>query len=155
MHSGGRGGSAVPSRAVAEIDVRTAPGIGHKDIVRKVHQVLAPSALVSAALRFSITSCTPGLEALPSASLRHVVDRACRAGYGTPAVYLRSGGTIPAVGVLAALFATSPLLLGLGSPGGRAHGPDEFLDIEGWRRGVHTSIALLNGLARTRRLNTC
>jgi acetylornithine deacetylase/succinyl-diaminopimelate desuccinylase-like protein len=146
--------SAIPSSAQAELDVRFPPSISDRVVMQKMYQVLNRGAQVSGACRLSFLSSTPGLVALPPTLVRQAVDRACRRGFGHPAVYLRSGGTIPAVGALFALFGVSPLLLGLGSPGSRAHGPDEFLDLEGWHRAVHTSIALLAGLAKTRNLET-
>ena len=68
-------------------------------------------------------------------------------GFGRPPAYLRSGGTIPAVGVLADAFGTTPVLLGLGTPAGGAHGPDERMDLSGWSRSVDTCVALLAAVA--------
>jgi succinyl-diaminopimelate desuccinylase len=150
----GKVSSSIPSSAQADLDVRFPPSISDRFVMQKMHQVLKRAPHVSAAYRLSFLSSTPGLVALPTALVRRVVDRACRSGFGHPAAYLRSGGTIPAVGVLSSWFGVSPVLLGLGSPGSRAHGPDEFLDIEGWRRAVHTSIALMAGLANARNLDT-
>jgi succinyl-diaminopimelate desuccinylase len=49
---------------------------------------------------------------------------------------------------MARAFGIRPLLLGFGTPGGRAHGPDEAMDLPGWAAAVDTSVALFAGLAR-------
>lgn len=58
-------------------------------------------------------------------------------------MYVRSGGTVPAVGMLRRAFGIRPLLLGFGPPGGNAHGPDEAMDVAGWAAAVKVSAALL------------
>jgi succinyl-diaminopimelate desuccinylase len=50
--------------------------------------------------------------------------------------------------MMARAFGICPLLLGFGTPGGNAHGPDEAMDLPGWAAGVDTSAALLYALAR-------
>jgi hypothetical protein len=84
---------------------------------------------------------------MPSRGLRRAVEEASLIGFGRRPAYLRSGGTIPAVGMLADTFGTTPLLLGLGTPAGGAHGPDERMDLSGWSRSVDTCVALLAGIA--------
>ncbi len=71
------------------------------------------------------------------------VNDACRAVYGRPLSLVRSGGTLPAARLLADSFGLAPLLLGLGTPGGGAHGPDECLDVAGWAQAVRLLVRLL------------
>lgn len=67
-------------------------------------------------------------------------------GYGQPASYLGSGGTIGYVGPASELLGATPLLLGIS--GGNAHSHDEFLHLDDWRK-LQLSIAhLLAGLAK-------
>jgi hypothetical protein len=94
-----------------------------------------------------VLAATLGLETAPDAAIRRATEQACVVGYRRRPIYVRSGGTIPAVGMLARAFAVSPLLLGFGMPGGRAHGPDEGIDLTGWAAAVDTSAALLEALA--------
>jgi succinyl-diaminopimelate desuccinylase len=49
--------------------------------------------------------------------------------------------------MMARAFGVPPLLLGFGTPGGRAHGPDEAMDLPGWAAAVDTSAALFAALA--------
>jgi hypothetical protein len=49
--------------------------------------------------------------------------------------------------VLAEAFGTTPALLGLRTPAGGAHGPDERMDLSAWSRSVDPCVALLASLA--------
>jgi succinyl-diaminopimelate desuccinylase len=80
--------------------------------------------------------------------VRRAVEFATTVGFGQLPAYLRSGGSIPAVGVLRRTFGMAPTLFGLGTPGGGAHGPDEHMDIRGWSRGVDACVALLAAFGR-------
>jgi hypothetical protein len=53
--------------------------------------------------------------------------------------------------MMARAFGIRPLLLGFGTPGGNAHGPDEAMDLPGWTAAVDTSAALFSALARPTR----
>ena len=80
---------------------------------------------------------TPGLESTPDAATRRAADERA-SGFGRSPVYVGSGGTIPAVGLMARAFGVPPLLLGFGSPGGDAHGPNESIDLAGPAAGAET-----------------
>ena len=82
----------------------------------------------------------------PPSILRALGD-ACRRGFGSPPVLVRSGGSLPAAALLHRAFDVSPVLLGLGPEDDGAHGPDEYLDLVGLRRGILTSVELLNAVA--------
>lgn len=67
-------------------------------------------------------------------------------GYGHPAAYLGSGGTIGYVGPASELLQATPLLLGIS--GGNAHSHDEFLHLGDWHKLQASLVHLLEGLAR-------
>lgn len=113
------------------------------DIRRRLRQRGLPGVRVVA----EPVSIHRGRDLVPDQGLRHAVDDATLIGFGRRPAYLRSGGTIPAVGMLADAFGTTPLLLGLGTPAGGAHGPDERMDLDGWWCSVDSCVALLAGIA--------
>ena len=142
LSAGDRMGS-VPARSRARLDIRLPPGPDPgpvvADIVRRLRRLSPPGVRIAA----EGVSAHRGYELMPGLLLRRAVEAACQVGFGRDPAYLRSGGTIPAVGALAEAFRTTPLLLGLGTPAGGAHGPDEHLDICGWSRSTDTCAALL------------
>lgn len=58
------------------------------------------------------------------------VERASKAFFGKPAVYMGEGGSIPFMGMLGARFPKAQFLItGVLGPNSNAHGPNEFLDL--------------------------
>jgi succinyl-diaminopimelate desuccinylase len=147
LATGGRGG-AVPARSAARIDLRLPPRADPADVLLRARGLLDGLAPRGTTVRLRVVSGTPGVETAPDAPSRRAVEEACTVGFGRPPAYVRSGGTVPAVSMMARAFGIHPLLLGFGTPGGNAHGPDEAMDLPGWAAGVDTSAALLYALAR-------
>jgi len=147
LAAGGRRG-AVPARSAARIDVRLPPQADPASVLHRARRLLDGLAPRGATVRLRLAAATPGLETTPDPATRRAAAEACVAGFGRPPTYLRSGGTIPAAGMMSRAFGIRPLLLGFGTPGGRAHGPDEAMDLPGWAAAIDTSVALLAALAR-------
>jgi succinyl-diaminopimelate desuccinylase len=143
----GDGAAASPGRAHAQVDLRLPPGIDPEAVMHDIRRRLRPHHLPGVRVATELISTHPGRELVPDEGLRRAVEEASLIGFGRRPAYLRSGGTIPAVGMLAEAFGTTPLLLGLGTPAGGAHGPDERMDLTGWSRSVDTCVALLAAIA--------
>jgi succinyl-diaminopimelate desuccinylase len=141
------GPGAVPSRATASLDVRVPAGLPLAAAESVVRRSLAEGAPLRVEVRR--TAATEGLCADLPAGLLEVVRRACREGYGVAPRIDASGGTIPALSVLGRIFRAPALLLGTGPFDDGAHGPDEYLHLGDWAKGVHTSVSLMHGLLRT------
>jgi succinyl-diaminopimelate desuccinylase len=147
LRAGDRSGTA-PGWSSARLDIRLPPGADPKAALDDISDRLRRVGPAGVRITAEATSAHRGHELVADAGLRAAVEDACMVGFGRPPAYLRSGGTIPAVGVLADTFRTTPALLGLGTPAGGAHGPDEQMDLRGWSRSIDTCVALLTGLAR-------
>jgi succinyl-diaminopimelate desuccinylase len=137
--SAGTGSAAVPARAGARLDVRLPPGVPPGPALGRLRRAAAAAAPPGVRVVLTGGGAGPGVAALPGTGALAAVDAACRATTGRPVRLVRSGGSLPAAALLAGAFGTPPLLLGLGTPGGGAHGPDEHLDVAGWS----TAVALL------------
>jgi succinyl-diaminopimelate desuccinylase len=146
LAAGGRGG-AVPARSAAWIDLRLPPRADPASVVLRARRLLGGLAPRGTTVRLRVVAGTRGLETTPDTATRRAAEEACAAGFGRPPAYVRSGGTLPAAGMMARAFGVPPLLLGFGTPGGRAHGPDEAMDLPGWAAAVDTSAALFAALA--------
>jgi acetylornithine deacetylase/succinyl-diaminopimelate desuccinylase-like protein len=146
LAAGGPGG-AGPARGAARIDLRLPPRADPANVLLRARRLLDGLAPRGTTVRLRVVAGTPGLETMPDAAIRRAAEEACAAGFGRPPAYVRSGGTVPAAGMMARAFGLRPLLLGFGTPGGHAHGPDEAMDLPGWAAAVDTSAALLAALA--------
>ena len=135
--------SAVPTSASARLDIRVPPGTGTDVVVDVVRRVLDGVAIDGVRVRLDVVSAEAGVELHLAPHVERIVDAACLDGFGAHAARVRSGGSLPAAGQLRAAFGVDPVLLGLGPPEDGAHGPDEHVDLDGWRRGIVTCTALL------------
>jgi acetylornithine deacetylase/succinyl-diaminopimelate desuccinylase-like protein len=139
----GTGRAAVPSRASARLDVRFPAEVDVRTAVGKLARLARATAPAGVVVHMAADAISPGYAEIPRRGTLEAVNNACRAVYGRSLPLVRSGGTLPAAGLLADAFGIAPVLLGLGTPGGGAHGPDEHLDLAGWVRAVRLLVCLL------------
>lgn len=144
----GDGSGALPARARARLDVRLPPGIDPDPVLDRLTRTVRSVTPPGVRIDVRALARHRGLRLAPPSWVRRAVTDAARVGFGRPVVYVRSGGSIPAVAELRAALGRDPVLVGLGSPGGNAHGPDEHMDLPGWHRSIQMCTALLAGLAR-------
>jgi acetylornithine deacetylase/succinyl-diaminopimelate desuccinylase-like protein len=72
------------------------------------------------------------------------LDRASRAFFGAPAMYMGEGGSIPLMALLGQRYpAASFVITGVLGPHANAHGPNEFLDLATARHLTACVAALL------------
>lgn len=136
--------TAVPTTCRARLDVRLPPEVDPGPVVARLRRLGSGSG---AEVDVRVRSAHRGSALALPPTVRRACTAAARIGFGTGPVLLRSGGSIPAVGLLAEAFGRPPVLLGLGGPAGGAHGPDENTDLLGWHRSVRLCAALLETLA--------
>ena len=131
-----QGGNAVPARASARVDVRLPPGVDVGPVSAALKRIACRRSTGGVRVLLRPRSTDRGCRLAPAAGVLAALDRAARLSFGTPLRYVRSGGSLPAAALLETVFGISPVLLGLGAPDGRAHGPDERMDLPGWSAGV-------------------
>jgi acetylornithine deacetylase/succinyl-diaminopimelate desuccinylase-like protein len=91
---------------------------------------------------------TPAWHTEPDGPAFVAARHALRDGFGTDAVLMGVGGSIPFVGPFVAAFGGIPaLLLGPADPASRIHGQDESLHLDDWRKLIESEVRLLAGLA--------
>ena len=147
LTTGGRGG-ALPARSTARIDLRLPPRVDPAVVLARARHLLRRITPPGTTVRLRVATVTPGVELTPDATTQYAMERACIVGFGRPPAYVRSGGTVPAVAMMARIFGIRPVLLGFGTPFGHAHGPNEAMDLSGWAASIDTSVAMLPALAR-------
>lgn len=146
----GAASGAVPTRAVAQVDLRLPPASRPAEVLEQLGRVLRRELPAGVRLGLRAGTADAGSLLHPAAPVRAAVDAACRAAYGRDATTTSSGGSIRAVGVLRRTFGSDPVLLGLAAEDDGAHGPDEYLDLREWPAQIDLHVVLLDRVAALR-----
>ena len=69
-------------------------------------------------------------------------------GFGQKPVFVRSGGSIPVVGLIKRVLGIDTLLVGFGLPDDRVHSPNEKFDLDAFHAGSRTAAVLYENLSQ-------
>jgi acetylornithine deacetylase/succinyl-diaminopimelate desuccinylase-like protein len=133
--------------ARARVGIRVAPGQDPERVSRLVAECLERDPPFGVRVETAVPAAVPGWKTRPEGPAFDAARRALRAGFGRDAVTIGCGGTIPFVGPFSAVLGGVPaLLLGLEDPPCNAHGENESLDLDDFRKAARASAHLLDEL---------
>ena len=140
--------TVIPARAVAKISTRL---VGDQRVDESVAQF---TAAVKAATPRGVTvdvkmlhSGAPSLTN-PDNPFIHAAADALQQTFGKPTVYIRSGGSIPIVGVFDRYLGIPSVMMGFGLPDDNLHAPNEKFHLPNFYRGIETVARYLEILGR-------
>jgi acetylornithine deacetylase/succinyl-diaminopimelate desuccinylase-like protein len=148
-HRGPGGRAVIPASARAVLEARLVPDQRPAAVERLLRRHLAGAVPPTVAASVHTTARSRpvvvdrGHPAVRAAALAY------RRAFGTPAVLLRSGGSIAAVGMLADVLGLPVVLMGFALPTDRLHAANERVHLPTLRRGVDTCIWFVAELAAT------
>jgi len=135
--------AVIPARAVAKLSFRLVADQDPHEVDRlfRAHVARVAPPSVDAEVRTSF-GARPVLLSPRDPALRSAAA-AVREAFGRAPVFLRSGGTIPVVGVMAERLGIPVVLVGFGLPDDGMHAPNEKFRLANLYRGIEASIRLL------------
>ncbi len=134
--------------ARARVGVRVAPGQDPDRVARCVSEWLRRDPPAGVRVETSVPAAVAGWRTTPEGPAFEAARRALAAGFGREPAWIGCGGTIPFVGPFGEVMGGIPqLLLGLEDPPCNAHGENESLDLDDFRKAAHSSAHLLAELA--------
>jgi acetylornithine deacetylase/succinyl-diaminopimelate desuccinylase-like protein len=137
------------AEASARVGIRLAPGQDAERVARVLLEHLRRDPPAGVRVETRVRTATPGWKTESHGAAFDAARRALAAGYGRPAVEIGCGASIPFVGPFSEVLGGAPaLLLGLEDPPCNAHGENESLDLDDFRRAARSSAHLLAELAR-------
>ncbi len=148
---GGFGGDGsktiIPAFAMAKISCRLVADQDPEDIRTLVSRFLEKVA--PPGVRVTVTYLHGGLPYLAPTDhpAYEVARRAFSKAFGRPTVFIREGGSIPIMRTITDAMGKPCLLLGFGQPDESSHSPNEWLDLENYRRGMNCAAYLYEELA--------
>ena len=139
--------SIIPARATAKLNFRLVPFQNPLEIFQLVRghiERLTPFTLRSS-LRMQLAAdpitVDRGLPLIRAAAV------AANKGFAAPPVFVRSGGTNPAVAAFHRALGVPTALVGFGLPGDRIHAPNEKFHLPNFHKGIATAIWFLHEVA--------
>ncbi|MEV7005054.1 dipeptidase [Streptosporangium sp. NPDC051022] len=146
-HQGSGPKTIVPARASAKVSCRLVPDQRPEEVGALVSAHLTSLAPPGARVTATASSSTgPAVTPTDDPAVRTAVA-ALRTAFGAEPYLIRDGGAIPAVALLQDLLGIRSVLLGFGCPDENKHGPDEWLSLEHYRRGLETLVRFWHDLA--------
>ena len=133
----------IPSRALAKITTRLGPGQNPRRCfeVFRAHFASFMPPHVRWELRYD-HGC-PAFVLDPTSAAAALAKRALAAGCGNPAKLSRSGGSIPAAGLIALNVRVPVLMMGYGLPGSCIHSPNEWIGAEAVAQGTDSNLQFM------------
>ena len=132
--------TVIPARASAKVSMRLVPNQDPAEIAtlfERTVKSLAPSTV-------KVTVRTLGLARWSLVDLKEpaiqAAARAYEAGFGTPPLFMRGGGTLPIVADFQDILGRPVVMMGFGLPGDNAHAPNEKMSLTLFQRGMETVI---------------
>ncbi len=143
-----RAANQLMAEARARIGVRVAPGQDARRVASLVADFVRRDPPAGVRVETVVPAAVPGWKTRCEGPAFDAARRALRAGYGRDAVAIGCGGTIPFVGPFVEVLGGVPaLLLGLEDPPCNAHGENESLDLDDFRKASLGSAHLMAELA--------
>jgi acetylornithine deacetylase/succinyl-diaminopimelate desuccinylase-like protein len=134
--------TVLPARAGAKVSCRLVPNQEPDDIARKVAETIERLAPSGVRVHVSVLHGGSPYLAPTEHPVYALAQRALHRGFGKRPVFMREGGSIPFVRTISDATRKPCLLMGFGQPDENAHAPNEWLDLENYRRGI-LSVAYL------------
>ena len=132
----------IPAWASAKISTRLVPDQDFREIEElvKAHlEALAPPS-VAVTVRV-IHGGAPAITPLDHPGIAPAA-RALEAGFGSPPLFQRSGGSVPVVAALDAHLGLKTLMVGFANPTGNFHAPNEWMSLSNLRDGLVSLVHL-------------
>ncbi len=140
--------TVIPARAVAKISTRL---VGDQKVSEAIEQTKAAVAAVcpkgvTAELKL-LHAGEPSLTN-PDNPFIHAAADALKETFGKDTVYIRSGGSIPIVGVFDQYLGIPSVMMGFGLPDDNLHAPNEKFHLPNFYRGIEAVARYLEILGR-------
>jgi acetylornithine deacetylase/succinyl-diaminopimelate desuccinylase-like protein len=139
--------TVIASKASAKLSFRLVPGQNPERIAEGFRSFMKARVPADAKLEFTLLGASPGIEIDTKNSFVEAASAALADEYGTPAVMIGCGGSIPVVENFHRLLGIDTLLMGFGLEDDQPHSPNEKFEVECFRHGLRSHVRLLGALA--------
>jgi len=138
--TGGGAKTVIPASASAKISMRLVPNQKADAIFKIFEEAVLEMTPPDVDVRVELIHGDDPV-VVPDDTLQiQAAKKALEGVYGKPAVTIRSGGSIPVVGVIQEKLGLPSVLLGFGLPGDNLHAPNERFAVDQFHKGIETTV---------------
>lgn len=132
--------TVIPARAWAKVSMRLVPDQDPDEIARLFETHLHTLAPPTVEVEVRTLGLARPAYVDPQVPAVRAAARAYELSFGNPPVYERGGGSLPIVADFQDILGAPVVLMGLGLPDDRAHGPNEKFHLPNLYRGIEALI---------------
>ena len=133
--------TVIPARAVAKVSARLVADQRPDEAAAQIKAAVAAACLKGVKAEFQVLHAAAPSLTNPDNRFIHAAAEAMNQVFGKETVYIRSGGSIPIVGVFDQYLGIPSVMLGFGLPDDNLHAPNEKFHLPNFFRGIE-AIAL-------------
>jgi acetylornithine deacetylase/succinyl-diaminopimelate desuccinylase-like protein len=140
--------TVIPARAVAKISARLVPDQRPGEVAEQLKDAVSKACPAGVKATFRAMHGAPPSLVDPENPYLRLAAEALESVFGKKTVLIRSGGSIPIVGLFDKHLAIPSVLMGFGLPDDNIHAPNEKFHIPNFFRGIEAVMAYLRLLGR-------
>jgi len=130
--------TVIPAKATAKVSFRLVPKQDPDRVIEAFTDWVQTHTPKGIRCEVRILNASGALVVNPGHPAIQVAARAFEEVFGRPAVFIRSGGSIPVVGDFSRHLGIPTVLMGFGLPDDGLHSPNEKLSLENYYQGIVT-----------------
>lgn len=146
-YQGEGGKTIIPAKAAAKISFRLVPNQLPEQVAEQLQQFVDENTPAGIQVTVVDLHGGPGIVVDPGSPFIAAAQEAIEGAFGTRAVLIREGGSIPIVADMREKLGADVLLLGWGLDDDGAHSPNEKFNIDDYYRGIRASTHLWHHIA--------
>jgi acetylornithine deacetylase/succinyl-diaminopimelate desuccinylase-like protein len=130
--------TVIPARAVAKISTRLVGDQRTSEAAEQLAEAIQAFKPRGVTAEFKVLSCGEPSLTNPDNPFIHAAAEALKQIFGKETVYIRSGGSIPIVGVFDRYLGVPSVMMGFGLPDDNLHAPNEKFHLPNFYRGIES-----------------
>ena len=139
--------TVIPARAVAKISTRLVAEQRPDEVIEQLKQAIGKACPKGVIAELKVVHGAPPSLVNPDNKFIHAAAEAMQQMFGKPTVYIRSGGSIPIVGLFDQHLGIPSVMMGFGLPDDNLHAPNEKLHLPNFYRGIEAVAKFLELMA--------
>jgi acetylornithine deacetylase/succinyl-diaminopimelate desuccinylase-like protein len=139
--------TVIPAKATAKVSIRLVPEQDLDKVIRQVRDFVEANQPAGVRVEVRVLSAAPATMVDPEHPAIRTAAAAFGDVFGSPTVFVRSGGSVPVVGDFARHLGIPTVMMGFGLPDDGLHSPNEKFFLENYYKGILSVVHFLEKLA--------